>query len=217
MEDSKMSTRSAPAPAPGESQLVRRMRSVQHTEGLRRMSLLLGDNNDGKMVENMEVQASHAMTLGLMTVDDIKTLSKSYITCIKLSGVDVGDNVTTWFQRVFPSREEEEEEEAENHQTKRRRASENRSNNILMFLIQLAKTIRPVLKMSRIGVAVRISLSVLLGYFDMSTDLLVSFQYRDAGNVEWANMMVVFLIFSLFAQTSQRSHLAHISSAVLSR
>jgi hypothetical protein len=59
--------------------------------------------------------------------------------------------------------------------------------NVLGLLQQVARLIRPMAKMSRVGVAVKVFLTTVFSYADLTTDALVIRALYDKELIGWAN------------------------------
>ena len=68
------------------------------------------------------------------------------------------------------------------------------------FLIEIAKRSRTAKKMARIGVALKILLTLVLGYADVVTDFLVAKSYYDAGESGTAQATAGFAILAIVLQ-----------------
>lgn len=86
------------------------------------------------------------------------------------SGIDIGQDISSWFETSLPT----------NNLTIVEKENQKK------FLIEIAKRYRTLAKMNRIGVAVKMLLTLSLGYFDVLTDFLFAQSYYDAGEVETA-------------------------------
>ena len=73
--------------------------------------------------------------------------------------------------------------------------------NLKTFYVLLAKKMKHMVKMSRVGVAVKIIFTLMLGYTDLITDLLVTKSYSEAGGREdMTHAMAGCIALTLFMQ-----------------
>ena len=62
------------------------------------------------------------------------------------------------------------------------------------LLCKIAKTVKPYMKLARVGSTVRIGLCVFLSYQDMVSDVGVAIQFRRAGQLGWFNLSIGFVV-----------------------
>ncbi|GMH55740.1 hypothetical protein TrLO_g4499 [Triparma laevis f. longispina] len=155
----------------------------------RRLSVFLGDNSElqANLLKDMKSSILHAKSFASALLDvDIKVLVKSFLNAIKLSNV-IEDDVEVWFNKIFPTLNVDEK-------------MQNVLDNTKLFLQNLAKLIRPMMKLSRFGVAGRILFSLSVSYFDLVTDVLVAIEYRKVGLLSWFYLSATFIGLALFWQ-----------------
>ncbi|GMH90165.1 hypothetical protein TrVE_jg8105 [Triparma verrucosa] len=155
----------------------------------RRMSNFLGDSSAAManaLVASMPTSMLQAKSFAQALLEkEISSLVRSYLTTIKLSN-KAEDAVNVWFDKKFPNGDKYDA------------VMTNVLANIKRFLTALAKIIRPLMKMSRIGVATRVFISLVVGYFDLTTDLLVANQYLENGLTGWFYGCILFVAITLF-------------------
>ena len=100
------------------------------------------------------------------------------------SGGDVDDAVSKWYDASVPTQ----------GMTEKAREGQRQ------FLIEIAKRSRTAKKMARIGVALKIALTLGLGYADVVTDFLVAKSYYDAGESGTAQATAGFAILAIVMQ-----------------
>lgn len=78
--------------------------------------------------------------------------------------------------------------------------SDAEEENFTEFLIVIATKTRVLMKMSRIGVAMKLVMTLSLGYMDVLTDFLVAKSYYDAKEFGTAYATAGFAIFAFMIQ-----------------
>ena len=95
-----------------------------------------------------------------------------------------------WFRKKFPSGKFS--------------VSEAQSKIILQnfesFLFQIGRKFRPILKLARIGLAVKTLISTALTYFDLTTDAYVTRHYFKIGSNRWGWASASCLIAGILVQ-----------------
>ena len=99
-------------------------------------------------------------------------------------GGDVDDAVSKWYKASVPTQGMTEQAREGQRQ----------------FLIEIAKRSRTAKKMARIGVALKIALTLGLGYADVVTDFLVAKSYYDAGKIGTAQATAGFAVLGIVVQ-----------------
>ncbi|GMH60679.1 hypothetical protein TrST_g7552 [Triparma strigata] len=100
------------------------------------------------------------------------------------SGGDVDNAVSKWYKTSVPT------------QGMTEKAMEGQRQ----FLIEIAKRSRTAKKMARIGVALKVALTLGLGYADIVTDFLVAKSYYNAGEIGTAQAAAGFAILAIVGQ-----------------
>ena len=95
--------------------------------------------------------------------DVLTILATSFLHCITMSSVDPERDVREWVVVSFPGRHEPGDEQMVVLY-----------ENVTVLLCKLAVLLRPVMKMSRVGVGLKLFIVAFLSYFDFVTDILVS-------------------------------------------
>mmetsp|Transcript_22733 Transcript_22733/g.47332 ORF Transcript_22733/g.47332 Transcript_22733/m.47332 type:complete len:716 (-) Transcript_22733:35-2182(-) len=118
---------------------------------------------------------------------DIVDLSDSYRAAIINSSPLIERDIEVWFDRSWPTEG----------------MSQREIGHIRRFFIIHAENMRPMVKMSRIGVAAKISLTLLIGYVDMVTDILATLSYhRQEGRQGVTYAMTGCILLTLFTQAA---------------
>ncbi|GMH92162.1 hypothetical protein TL16_g12264 [Triparma laevis f. inornata] len=150
-------------------------------------------------------------TLGSATKEYCKDAGVQFLIVVRCSGVDIEADMRDWVNsgKGFPF----DQMSKEAHEI------------LIHFLCTIAVQIRVLMKMSRIGVAMKLMLPLGLGYADVLTDFLVAKSYYDVGKVGTAYAMAVFAVFSIVIQAlftffqygrkSKRERLGHTLLALL--
>lgn len=116
--------------------------------------------------------------------EDLAEAGEQFNIVVVNSGVDIGQDISSWFDTSLPT----------NNLTKVEKENQKK------FLVEIAKRYRTLAKMSRIRVAVKIIVTLSLGYFDILTDLLVAKSYYDADKFYTAYATMGFAFFSIVSQ-----------------
>jgi len=74
--------------------------------------------------------------------------------------------------------------------------------NTTVVLCRLAVLLRPVLKMARVGVGLKLFIVAFLSYFDFVTDILVSQNLYESGEEKWAAATLTCVGAAIGFQTS---------------
>ena len=93
-------------------------------------------------------------------------LGESFIDQIKISSANSRMEIENWFDANFPSWGEEEEG-----------LLNDSKGNVRTFMVELAVKLRPMIKMFRIGLGLRLLIIAVSSYVDMATDVLVTINY----------------------------------------
>jgi len=110
-----------------------------------------------------------------------------FVSLITNSGGDVVEDVKGWAGKSFALTGSMSQEEKE---------------NLAEFLATVGKELRTASKMARMGVGMMIALELLMGYFDIVTDILVAKSYYDAGQISTAQATAGFAVFAIIAQAT---------------
>ncbi len=122
---------------------------------------------------------------------DIKELASSCLDAIRLSD-GVLEAVTVWFESKFPQRLLGGEHEND--------IMQGVLENIMQVLVDVGESIRPAMKMARVGVFAKIFVSVSLTYSDIISDILVTKSYYERGMMTWFRMSAALIITALVVQ-----------------
>jgi len=177
------------AKAPSKSMHATDKKAEEHFDNRRRLSAFLGDTPAAaaSLINSMPTGFLHSKSFAqLLSYEEISKLVTSYLNAIKMSN-GIEEAISFWFEKMFPSGDNFELDDI----------MVNMLDNLKLFLTRLANLIRPLMKMSRIGVAVRIFVALSIGYFDLTTDLLVANQYYEKGLTGWFYGSVTFVILTL--------------------
>lgn len=109
----------------------------------------------------------------LETKYNMRDTAEQLLIAIKNSSAEVAKDTKTWFFNNFPTKDMPDEAQA----------------NLVEFLVFIAVQTRVMMKIARIGVALKLAMTLSLGYFDVLTDLLVAKSYYDAGDSATAYAM----------------------------
>ena len=134
----------------------------------RKMSLM-GTANPAFMKENIEGMPESMMKEkgnGWVDADkeSVEDLADSFHAAIVNSSPNVENDIGIWFDKSWPTKG----------------VSETGCQNMKIFFFLHAKDMRVLVKMSRIGVAFKIGLTLLFSYSDLITDALVFWSYVSA-------------------------------------
>ncbi|GMI53367.1 hypothetical protein TeGR_g1614 [Tetraparma gracilis] len=134
----------------------------------------------------------HSLSLSnLLTSEQTMQLARSFIDCVKIS-FDIVKDIDTWFDKVMPGAA----------------AAENKVlfDNLKGILQQIGQIIRPFMKMARIGVTIKLLVSLFLTYFDLVTDGLVTRTFFALGYDGWAIASIAFVGTSILLQAWMTMH-----------
>lgn len=153
-------------------------------EKQRRLSIVFGDAG-GSIMDTMATGLLHNLSLlQPLTDKQVQLVSRSFIDCVKASH-DAAKDIGVWFDKKMP-------QVADEHKVL--------ADNFRRILAQIGKVIRPGLKMARIGLTVKLTMSTLLSYSDLVTDILVVEQFYDQALSGWGDASIACVGFSLFVQ-----------------
>ena len=152
----------------------------------KRLSLALGDAGESIMAAMKDGALKNLSLNTVLSESDIRKLSTSFFETVQSSSNTKLD-VSLWFVKKFPSGQIPGFD------------SKIPLDNIKAFLCDVGEMMRPVLKMARTGVTVKIAISLVLGYFDNITDGLVTKKFYDNGMVGWGNATLGCLLAGLSA------------------
>ncbi|GMH81544.1 hypothetical protein TrVE_jg1074 [Triparma verrucosa] len=136
----------------------------------RRMSIALGEDFGGTSLLDSSLALVPITTP--LSKASVSELVQSFIDAVKLSHGNIKADMSDWFKREFPSFDGNPQLKAA-------------LDNFQSILIDVAKKLRPLIKMSRIGLGVRLFVIAICSYVDMATDLLVSFSFFEKGETGW--------------------------------
>ena len=154
-------------------------RPTDEENRLRRLSLVMGE----AFVPLSVIIAGSLGSISITVIIDkamLVELVESYIGVIKLSSRDVRGEMELWFDTNFPSWEVSSGDEGEHD------AGNAAMKNVRTILVELAVKLRPMVKMFRIGLGVRLFAIAASSYVDMATDVLVLIAFlRTPGQKGW--------------------------------
>ena len=153
----------------------------------RRQSAMLGSSNPAQqkaLTEDMGEPEIKKTGLGNATKEQCAEAGQQLVAVIRNSGGDVVGDVKGWVAKSFPTGNMSKEEK----------------DNFAEVLAVVGKELRTASKMARIGVALKIFLTLVLGYVDVVTDFLVAQSYYDAGEVGTAQATAGFAILAIVIQ-----------------
>ncbi|GMI04355.1 hypothetical protein TrVE_jg9473 [Triparma verrucosa] len=153
----------------------------------RRQSAMLGSSNPAQqkaLTEDMGEPEIKKTGLGNATKEQCAEVGQQLVAVIRNSGGDVVGDVKGWVAKSFPTGNMSMEEK----------------DNFAEVLAVVGKELRTASKMARIGVALKIFLTLVLGYADVVTDFLVAQSYYDAGEVGTAQATAGFAILAIVMQ-----------------
>ncbi|GMI39967.1 hypothetical protein TrCOL_g2008 [Triparma columacea] len=140
---------------------------------LRRASLAIGEplyDTSGKSLPGF--LKTKAISDVIATID-LAALAESYVDTIKMSSGAIQREMENWFDANFLTWREES-------------GSLNVKKNVRAFVVELAIKLRPMVKMFRIGLGMRLFTVAASSYVDMATDVLVTIAFfRTAGQEGW--------------------------------
>ncbi|GMI05280.1 hypothetical protein TrVE_jg3836 [Triparma verrucosa] len=171
-----------PPPAQADRQ------SGQATTAADRKMSVAGSSNPEQEKEFLErlLAGSALKALGWegWNIENVMELVELFDGVISNSGGDVDDAVSKWYDASVPTQ----------GMTEKAREGQRQ------FLIEIAKRSRTAKKMARIGVAVKTFMTLVFGYADVVTDLLVAKSYYDAGEIGTAQTTAGFAILAILVQ-----------------
>ena len=154
-------------------------RPTDEENRLRRLSLVIGE----AFVPFSVIIAGSLGSISITVIIDkamLVELVESYIGAIKLSSGDVRREMELWFDTNFPSWEVSSGEGSEDD------ARKAAMKNVRTILVELAVKLRPMVKMFRIGLGVRLFVIAASSYVDMATDIFVTIAFlRTTGQKGW--------------------------------
>jgi len=110
---------------------------------------------------------------GMINKVEWESLAVSYIDMIKASSGNVRREVEEWFGANFKA------------DSSSSTIVEAARNSFKTCTVELAVKLRPMVKMFRIGLGVRLGVVALSSYFDIITDLLVTIVHFNSGETVW--------------------------------
>ncbi|GMH63707.1 hypothetical protein TrST_g12032 [Triparma strigata] len=152
----------------------------------RRMSIALGEDFGGTSLLDSSLALVPITTP--LSKASVSELVQSFIDAVKLSHGNIKADISDWFKKEFPSYDGNPQLKAA-------------LDNFQSILIEVAKKLRPLIKMSRIGLGVRLFVIAICSYVDMATDLLVSFSFFEKGETGWGTASLSFVSAGILAQT----------------
>ncbi len=126
---------------------------------------------------------------------DQQLVAQSFFEFTTLKG-NASENVYEWYETIMP--------DPESGIDPIELAKFNRS-----VFMQIAEKVKPLQKLSRIGLTLRIFFCLLLSYQDMVTDILVSIDFYAKGEVEWFALSIGFVILASFCHVGLTVLLTH--------
>ena len=132
----------------------------------------------------------HAKTWKYATNEDIEDLVISFQAALLNCSVNVEKDIGTWFEKSWPTRG----------------MSRKGVKNMNAFFVLHAKNTRPMIKMSRIGVAAKTILTLFFCYSDLITDALVFFYFLNEERMGLAYATGSCLSLSLLLQALVTSY-----------
>ncbi|GMH75404.1 hypothetical protein TL16_g06753 [Triparma laevis f. inornata] len=126
----------------------------------------------------------NALGLGGESKEHVRNAAEQVLVVIRNSSGDVVKDVSTWAKDGFMTIN----------------MSEAEAENFTEFLVVIATRTRLLMKMSRIGVALKLAVTLSLGYADVLTDFLVAKSYYDAGKLSTAYATAGFAVFAIVVQ-----------------
>lgn len=164
--------------------LVCRRRSIV---GLGATSSLAVD--EAEQLEDIISLRQHRFGAEPVSDTQIALLTDSLLSTVQRSNT-VENAVTRWYETNLP-------EGSALSSVSELRALVNVHNALL---VRLGGKIRPLLKIARIGLAVRLVVALILSYQDMATDILVGVQFLQIGKLSWASLSLGFVVLSILLQ-----------------
>ena len=120
---------------------------------------------------------------------NLDDLFLSFTDAVKLSTDNIQEEMELWFDNQFPKFVAQGDEKMKIVVA-----------NVREMLVKFAKSMRPMIKMSMIGVGCRLLMMSILSYFDMITDFLVSNKLYQLGLYAWFYASITCVGSSLFLQ-----------------
>ena len=121
-------------------------------------------------------------------------LISSFLQCVTLS-VDPEKDAKEWFNLTYPAKHDEGDTQMAAVYA-----------NLTLIFIYLATILRPVMMLSRWGVGLKLFLVAFLSYFDFVTDILVSRDLYENGEVEWAAATLSCVGFAIGVKHSSSAY-----------
>jgi hypothetical protein len=150
---------------PSPSQLEE-IRKKEEDLAARRRSSITG-LNDLSFAENFDTNSYlnklSLATKGVFDNGRLRELVQSYIDAVTLSSGDVRTDLGFWFDRTFPIKYNADDT-----------MMANIMSNLRELFCEFGVKLRPLIKMARWGVGLRLIILASLSYFDVVTDFLVS-------------------------------------------
>ena len=154
----------------------------------RRLSIAFGDAGNFLSAMAEGVLQKVSLNVELSPVALMK-LAITFIQTIQAGSDTVGD-LTTWFDKKFPNGDIPGVD------------NKAQQKNLKNFLCQLGKKLRPMCKMARIGLSIKLVISLVLSYFDLITDGLVSKAFFDSGSTRWGITTLSIILVGMGYQVS---------------
>ena len=136
------------------------------------------------LTEDMGEPEIKTTGLGNATKEQCAEAGQQLVVVIRNSGGDVKGDVKGWVAKSFPTGN----------------MSQKEKDNFAEVLAVVGKELRTDSKMARIGVALKIALTLGLGYADVVTDFLVAKSYYNAGEIGTAQATAGFAILAIMLQ-----------------
>ncbi|GMH71180.1 hypothetical protein TrST_g10472 [Triparma strigata] len=155
-EDENKAPISVPAPTQGEDEAKARL--------ARRKVSMIGSCNPAQQqafIDTLDVTELMKEGLGNATKEQCLEAGQQLVAVIRNSGGDVVGDVKGWVAKSFPTGN----------------MSQKEKDNLAEIFGVVGKELRTASKMARIGVALKIMLTLVLGYADVVTDFLVAKSY----------------------------------------
>ena len=120
--------------------------------------------------------------------EDMAKLAVSYIEAIEISSMHTREDMTRWFDANFPSLESTD------------RDFKAAVRNFRVLLTELAVLMRPMIKMFRVALGLRLSVIAISSYADMVTDVLVTIDFFKKGQTSMGAASVSCVCTALLFQ-----------------
>ncbi|GMI17372.1 hypothetical protein TrLO_g9357 [Triparma laevis f. longispina] len=167
---------------------------------------LVGSSNPDQQRAYIESLMKNAAAMGGAGVERMREAGEQFLVVVRNSSGDIAKHVRAWAKACLPSEGISRE-------------------SMMEFLIVIATRIRVLMKMSRIGVALKLLMTRSMGYADVLTDLLVAKIYYDmedfrkayatAGFAKFAIVVQAAITFFQYAKKSWKERLGRTFAALL--